>query len=89
MNISKSLPNQKKHKPIDIFKKYTNVFSWGYKVLKAYDSGIIQHTILIKEKQKPFRRKLRKVNHVLLSLVEKVVRKIFYAKIIVTLKFSK
>ena len=49
VKLSKSLPPTEKHKYIDLLKEYSNVFAWGYKDLKAYDTSVIQHTIPIKE----------------------------------------
>jgi hypothetical protein len=54
-----------------------------------YDKNIIQHTIPIKEDQKPFRQKLRRINPLLFPLIEKEIRKLFDSKIIVSLRFSK
>jgi hypothetical protein len=61
------------------------VFSWGYEDLKSYDTSIIQHRILIKENQNPFRQKLRRINPKLLPLIEKEIKKMYEAKIIVPL----
>jgi hypothetical protein len=57
--------------------------------LKAYDTSIIQHRIPIKEDQKPFRQKLRRINPKFLPLIEKEIKKMYDAKIIVPLRFSK
>ena len=70
-------------------KRYTDVFSWIYEDLKEYDTSIIQHAIAIKLGEKPFRQKLRRINPKLLSVIEKEIKKLFDAKIIVTLIFSK
>lgn len=70
-------------------KKYFDFFAWGYEDLKAYDTIIIHHTIPIKEDQKPFKIKLRRVNIVLLPLIEKEVRNLFDSKIIEPSRFSK
>jgi hypothetical protein len=63
--------------------------SWSYEDLKFYDKRIIQHTIPIKEDQKPFRQKLRRINPLLFPLIKKEIRNLFDAKIIVSLRFSK
>ena len=68
-------------------KDFSNVFAWSYDDLKEYDTDIIQHAIPIKEYEKPFRQKLRRINPLLLPLIEKEVRKLFNAKIIVSLRF--
>jgi hypothetical protein len=65
------------------------VFVWIYEDLKSYDTSIIQHRIPIKEEQKPFRQKLRRINPKLLPLIEKEIKKMYDSKIIVPLIFSK
>ena len=70
-------------------KKYTDVFSWSYEDLKEYETSIIQHTVPIKLGEKPFRQKLRRINPKLLPVIEKEIKKLFDAKIIVTLRFSR
>ena len=65
------------------------MFAWSYDDLKVYDPGVFQHTILIQKNAKPFKQKLRRMNPLLLPLIEKEVRKLFDAKIIVSLRFSK
>jgi hypothetical protein len=50
---------------------------------------VIQHVIPIKEDHKPFKQKLRRINPLLFPLIEKEIKKLFEAKIIVSLRFSK
>jgi len=57
--------------------------------LKVYETKTIQHVIPIKDDQKPFKQKLIRINPLLLPLIEKEVRKLYDAKIIVSLRFSK
>ena len=70
-------------------KRYTDFFAWSYDDLKEYDTSIIQHTIPIKPGEKPFRHKLRRINPKLVPIIEKEVKRLFDAKIIVTLRFSR
>ena len=70
-------------------KKYMAVFSWSYEDLKEYDTSSIQHTIPTKPRGKPFRQKLKRINPKLEPIIEKEVKRLFDAKIIVTLRFSK
>ena len=72
-----------------MIKEFSDIFAWSYDDLKEYDTNIIQHTIPMKEDEKPFRQKLRRINPFHLPLIEKEVRKLFDAKIIVSLRFSK
>lgn len=88
IKISKNLPQKERREYLALLKKYTKVFAWKYEDLKVYDTSVIQHTILIKEDAKPFRQKLRMINPLLLPLIEKEVKKLFEAKIIVVLRHS-
>ena len=64
-------------------KEFDDVFAWHYEDLKVYNTAIIQHTIPTKEDKKHFKQKLRRINPLLLPVVEKEVNKPFYSKIIV------
>ena len=88
VKLSRNLPPEEKNKYINMMKNYTNVFSWSYEDLKEYDTSIIQHVIPLRNGEKPFMQRLRRINPILLPLIEKEVRKLFNAKIIVTLRFS-
>ena len=89
IKISKNLPQKEIGVYLALLKKYTNFFAWKYENLKVYDTSIIQHTIPIKEDDKPFRHKLRRINPLLLPLIEKEVKKLFQSKIIVALRHSR
>ena len=67
-------------------KKYSDVFAWSYDDLKVYDTSIIQHIIPMKENEKQFKKKLRRINPLLLPLIEKEIKKCFDAKIIISLR---
>ena len=89
VKLSKTLPADQKLKYIELFKEFQDVFAWSYEDLKSYDTSVIQHTIPLKENQKPFRQKLRRVNHVLLPLIEKEVKRMYEVGIIAPIRFSK
>ena len=89
IKLSKKLLEKEKEEYVKLMKKYTDVFAWSYEDLKEYDTSIIQHTIPIKPGEKPFKQKLRRINPKLLPITEKGIKKLFDAKIIVTLRFSK
>jgi hypothetical protein len=72
-----------------LFKEYSDVFAWGYEHLKSYDTSVIQNRIPVKEYQKLFRQKLRRINPKFLPLIEKEIKKMYDAKIIVPFLFSK
>jgi len=89
VKFSRTLLLEAKHKYISLMREYTNVFAWSYGELKAYDTSIIQHAIPIKRDEMPFKQKLRIINPKLLPLIQKEIKKLFDAKIIVSLRFSK
>lgn len=66
IKISKFLSADMKSKHIKMMKRFVDVFSWSYADLKQYDPSIIQHTIPIKENEKPFKQKLRRINPLLM-----------------------
>ena len=88
IKLSKSLPPNEKLKYMELMKEFHDVFSWSYEDLKSYDTSIIQHTIPLKEDQKPFRQKLRKINPVLLTSIEKEIKRMYEAGIIAPIRFS-
>jgi len=88
IKISKSLPPTEKVKYIELLKEFQDVFAWSYEDLKSYDTSIIQNAIPIKENQKPFRQKLRRINPILLPSIENEIRRTYEAKIIVPIRFS-
>ena len=88
IKISNFLSADMKFKYMEMMKRFVDVFAWNYVDLKEYDPTIIQHIIPIKENEKPFKHKLRRVNPILMPFIEKEVKKIFDAKIIVPIRFS-
>ena len=88
VTISKKLPIEVKKKYVDLLKQYSDVFAWYYDDLKVYDTSVIRHTILLKENENPFKQKLRRVNPILLPLIEKEIRKLFDSKLIVVLSIQ-
>ena len=88
IKLSSTLPSHIKMQYIELFKEFKDVFSWGYKDLKSYDTSIIQHKSLLKENTKPFKQKLRRINPLLLPLVKAEIEKMHDAGIIVPIRFS-
>lgn len=89
VKLSKFLSLEEKQKYLYLMKKYIDIFSWSYVDLKSYDPNVIQHTIPIKENEKPFKDKLRRINPLLFPLVGKEIKKLFEGNIIVPMRFSK
>jgi len=88
VKISKHLSTQLKSKYDELLKKYKDVFAWSYEYLKTYDTFVIEHKIPLKHVINPFKQKLRQINPVLLPVIEKEVKKLLDAKIIVPLRYS-
>jgi len=89
IKISKNMTKEYKERYIKLMREFYDVFAWIYDDLKVYYPGVIQHIIPVQRNDKPFKRKLRRMNPLVLPLVEKEIRKLFEAKIIVSLRFSK
>lgn len=88
VKLSATLSIDDRGKYVQLLKEFRDVFAWRYEDLKEYDTSIIQHVIPIHKNEKPFRQKLRRINPRLLLLIEKEVRRLCDAKIIVPLRFS-
>ena len=72
----------------DLLRQYKDVFSWSYDELRTYDTSIIEQKIPLKPGVKLFRQKLRQINPILLPMIEKEVKNLLDAKIIVPLRYS-
>ena len=88
IKISKNLTIESKERCIKIMKEFFDVFSWSYDDLKVYDTNVIQRTVPVQRNVNAFKKKLRRMNPLLLSLIEKEIRKLFEGKIIVSLSFQ-
>jgi hypothetical protein len=88
VKLSKYLPPEIKSKYKDLLGRYKDVFAWSYDELRTYDTSVIEHKIPLKPGVKPFRQKLRQINPILLPVVEREVKRMLDAKIIVPLKYS-
>ena len=82
IKLSRTLPPDKKSEYIKLFKEFQDVFAWSYEDLKSYDTTVIHHKIPLKQNLKPFKQKLRRVNPVLLPLIEKEVKRMYEAGIL-------
>jgi len=87
--LSKTLSLEVKQDYNKLMKDFPDIFVWSYDDLKFYETKVIQHVIPLKEYQNTFKQNMRWINPLLLPLVEKEVKKLFEAKIIVSLIFSK
>jgi len=81
------LSREKRDEYVRLMKEFTDVFTWTYEYLRTYDTSIIECKIPLKEDAKPFKQELRQINPMLLSIMEKEVKKILDAHIIIPLIF--
>jgi hypothetical protein len=88
VKLSSSLSREQREEYTKLLKEFADVFAWTYEDLRTYDTSIIEHKIPLKEETKPFRKKLRQINPMLLPVMEKEVKKILDAKIIIPLRYS-
>ena len=86
INLSTNLSTDQNVKYCKLMRQFSDVFAWEY---RTYDKNIIQHEIMLEKDTIPFKQKLRPMNPMLLPLVEKEIKKLLAAKIIVPLRYSK
>jgi hypothetical protein len=87
VKLSSSLSREKRDEYAKVLNEFSDVFSWTFEYLRTYDTSIIEKTIPFKEESKPFRQKLRQINPMLLPIMEKQVKKILDAWIIIPLRY--
>ena len=54
LNLGKCCSPRERHKFINLFKQYKDVFAWTYEDMKTYDSMIIHHVFSIKAGVQPY-----------------------------------
>lgn len=86
--LSKGIPLQYHQRYLNLFKFYKDVFAWSYDDLKTFDTNIIQHKVPLKSGMRPCKQKLWQTNPLLLPSIEREVRKLLQAKIVVPLRYS-
>jgi hypothetical protein len=69
-------------------KEFSDLFAWKYEDLNTYDTRIIDQKIPLKDNKNPFRKKLRQSNPMLLTIMEREVKKSLDAQIIISLRYS-
>jgi hypothetical protein len=88
VKLSSSLTKEQRAEYTELLREFADVFAWTYEDLKTYDTSVIEHKIPLKEEAKPFRQKLRQINPMLLPVMEREVKKLLDAQIIVPLRYS-
>jgi hypothetical protein len=82
VNVGKEVSKEDSITYLKLFREYQDVFAWFYQELKMYDTRIIQHTIPLKSRVKPFQQNLRKYHPSVEPLLYQELKKILDAKII-------
>jgi hypothetical protein len=90
IKIEKGTSEKERKNIINLVKDHRDVFAFTHDELKAYNEDVIQHTIPLKEYAKPFREKLRQINHKLAPMVQKKLHRMqFRARLIIWLSWMK
>jgi hypothetical protein len=87
VKLSSRLSKEHREEYTKLLKAFVDIFSWTHEDLINYDTSIIAHKIPLKEDTKPFKKKFRQINHMLLPIMEKEVKKILDAKMIIPLRY--
>ena len=83
VKLSKSLSNEQHKRYVYLIKESVHVLEWSYDELNTFDIGIVQHKMPLNPTIKPFKKKLTQLNPMLLPIIEKKLKKLLDAKIIV------
>jgi hypothetical protein len=89
INLSAELTVDQKSEYCNIMKEFADVFAWKYSDLKTYDPEVIQHKIPLEKDTIPFKQKLRPISPLLFPVIEREIKKLLDAKIIIPLRYSK
>jgi hypothetical protein len=71
-----------------LLKEFADIFAWKYDDLKTFSIEVIKHKIPLNKDTKPFRQKLRSFNPMLLPTMEREIKKLLDARIIIPLRYS-
>jgi hypothetical protein len=88
VKFSNSLTKEQRAEYTNLLIEFADVFAWTYEDIKTYDASVIEHKIPLKEEAKSFRQKLRQINPMLFPVMEREVKKLLDAQIIVPLRYS-
>jgi hypothetical protein len=88
VKLSKELAAEHKNRYVSLMNIFSDVFAWSYDDLKTFDTDIIEHKIPLKAGSKPFRQKTRQFNPMPMSIIEKELKQMLDARIIVPLRYS-
>jgi hypothetical protein len=88
VNLASHLTEKQKVDYGELLKEFYDIFAWQYDDLKTFDTEVIQHKIPLNKDTKPFRQKLRFFNPLLLPTMEREIKKLLDACIIIPLRYS-
>jgi ribonuclease HI len=88
VNLASHLSEKQKADYGKLLREFSDIFAWQYDDLKTFDTEVIQHKIPLNKDTKPFRQKLRSFNPLLLPTMEKEIKKLLDARIIIPLRYS-
>jgi hypothetical protein len=86
VKLSKYIPTELKRKYVELLKEYKDVFALSYEYLKTYDTSFIELKIQLILGVKPFKKNLRQINTILFLVIERRVKNLLDAKMIVPLR---
>jgi hypothetical protein len=58
INLGKTISKEERKSYLKLFREYQDAFEWSYQDIQTYETCIIQHTILLKYRVKPFQQNL-------------------------------
>jgi hypothetical protein len=88
VKLSRNLSKEQRVEYVKILKEFVDLFSTKYEYVRTYDTNIIENKIPLKEETRPFRQKLRQTNPMLLPIMEREVKRLLDAQIIIPLRYS-
>jgi ribonuclease HI len=88
VKVSNIFSREQRDEYAKLLKEFVDAFAWTYEDLRTYDTSIGEHKIPLKEEAKPFRKKLRQINPMMLPIMEREVKKLLDAQIIIPFGYS-
>jgi len=87
LKIGAQCSEEEKHKLVELFCEFKDVFAWPYEDLHGFYPNVIQHDIPIKEEVKPVRKRQIPIKPTLEATIRKEVEKLINAHIIFSIKY--
>jgi hypothetical protein len=88
VNLASHLTEKQRVDYGELLKEFVYIFAWQYDDLKTFDTEVIQHKIPLNKDTKPFIKKLRSFNPLFLPTMEREIKKLLDAHIIIPLRYS-